>query len=179
MDNKLFNVNGMSFYQLKKTIELILLDEYVEEGIKKRFGGSGIRGYRISQKKGIILYWNFDDKLEKKGVLPIENIITNEVLEKHNSTKELRKYKLEKLKDIKITIPINLLVISIWEWLKTININEFELCDWEGNIDHDGFNEKGFRVYVENWGHIKNEDDITIDHYTSFAVKPIYCWYGK
>ena len=62
MDNKLFNVNGRSFLQFKRTLELILTDEYEEEGKERVFGfsGSGIRGFRITKKKGIILYWHLD-----------------------------------------------------------------------------------------------------------------------
>ncbi len=66
----------------------------------------------------------------------------------------------------------------IWEWLQTPEARSVELGDWEGDIDTDGSTERGFRVYTESWGHIK-ESEHTIDHYTLGAVKSVYCWYGK
>lgn len=180
MDNKLFNVNGKSFYQFKKTLDLILTDEYEEEGVQKRFGviGSGIRGYRITPKKGIILYWYIDnDRLIEKRVKPIE-----ELVEKYDILpKKLRKHKLEKLENKRVTLPIDILTDTLWSCLNDAqdNIDDFEMEDWEENLDHDGSNNKGFRIYVDKWGHIEEDHGMTIDHYTSLAIKPIYCWHGK
>lgn len=47
------------------------------------------------------------------------------------------------------------------------------LEQWEEDIDHDGHNGAGWRVYVENWGHVGNEP------YALCAVKPVFLWYGK
>ena len=79
MDNKLFNVNGRTLYQFKKTIELMVIDEYYEEnGLKNPWvvPGSGVRGYKIDRKKGLILYWCVD---ELKGIKPIEELVDNEL----------------------------------------------------------------------------------------------------
>ena len=44
---------------------------------------------------------------------------------------------------------------------------------WDDNLDHDGNNSRGWRVYVEEWGHIGN-------HYgTVCAIRPTYLWHGK
>lgn len=48
---------------------------------------------------------------------------------------------------------------------------EFE--DWDKDLDHDGSNGKGWRVYCENWGHIDSESSAFI------AIKPAYMWFGK
>ncbi len=39
--------------------------------------------------------------------------------------------------------------------------------------DHDGDNEKGFRVFNESWGHVFGEWEAFI------AIKPIWAMYGK
>jgi len=36
-----------------------------------------------------------------------------------------------------------------------------------------GDNEKGWRVYCEDWGKIDSDD------YAFLAIKPAYIWYGK
>lgn len=41
------------------------------------------------------------------------------------------------------------------------------------------FNELGWRLYVDKWGHVEEENGMTIDHYSIAAFKPAYCWYGK
>ncbi|WCK57542.1 hypothetical protein PP175_26110 (plasmid) [Aneurinibacillus sp. Ricciae_BoGa-3] len=48
-----------------------------------------------------------------------------------------------------------------------------ELDKWDKNLNHDGSNAKGWRVYTEDWGHV-NED-----HYAFLAITPAYMWYGK
>ena len=37
----------------------------------------------------------------------------------------------------------------------TKEAKQVPLCDWEGDIDHDGCNVKGRRVYLEDWGTLK------------------------
>ncbi len=70
-------------------------------------------------------------------------------------------------------------IFALWEWLQTTK-EEFELDKWEDNIeDSDVSTSKGFRVYTEDWGHICDDSGMTINHYTKFALKPIYTWYGK
>lgn len=46
-------------------------------------------------------------------------------------------------------------------------------ADYGTEPDHDGDNEKGFRLYCEGWGHVNND-------YSAFAaVKPAWAMYGK
>lgn len=55
-----------------------------------------------------------------------------------------------------------------WGWLQNQPDKAYkDFCD------HDGDNEKGFRVYNEDWGHVANS------HYAFAAVLPIWAWYGK
>ncbi|MGE4297018.1 MAG: hypothetical protein AB7E47_03225 [Desulfovibrionaceae bacterium] len=44
---------------------------------------------------------------------------------------------------------------------------------WDANHDHDGSNGKGWRAYVEDWGHVDG------NRYTICAIKPAFVWYGK
>lgn len=50
---------------------------------------------------------------------------------------------------------------------------EVEMKDWDADYDHDGDNEPGWRVFVEDWGHVDNE------HSAICAIKPAMMWYGK
>ena len=61
----------------------------------------------------------------------------------------------------------------VWKWLKSDESRTVELESWERDLDHDGHNTIGWRVYVEDWGHVNNRWGILC------AVKPIYLWYGK
>lgn len=177
MDNKIFSVNGKSFYQFKTTLQLLLMDEYDNEDQSNRFGviGSGIRGYKIDKKKGIILYWHLSD-----GVENVNNLLTLKTSK--NIDKSLRKYKLDLLNDeikSRITMPLDLLTYVLWELLQNFDDDEIEHSEWEKNFeDVDISFDKGFKIYTEDWGHIKVTSH-TIDHYTKGAIKPVWCWYGK
>jgi hypothetical protein len=66
-----------------------------------------------------------------------------------------------------------------WAWLNSKEGQEFKPIDeWDTDTDHDGSNERGWRVYVESWGHIRDGKN-SIDHYSICAIVPAYCWYGK
>lgn len=67
----------------------------------------------------------------------------------------------------------NALLEMIWEWLKSEEADTIELPDWDEDLDHDGHNRKGWRVYCEGWGYV---DDSS---YAICAVKPAYMWIGK
>jgi len=179
MDNKIFNVNGRSYEQFKRTINLILIDEYTITPRVWGIIGSGIRGYKINKNKGIILYWHLE---KEEDIFPIENLITNEIVEKYSLSKALRKFKLDQLNnDIKkrLSIPEEILIPILWEWVMNYDGEiVYDEDGWEQDLQHDGSNNKGFRVYVEDWGKIST-GRYTSETYSSFAVKPVYCWYGK
>lgn len=61
----------------------------------------------------------------------------------------------------------------IFKWLQGEEAESMELDGWDRNADHDGHNEKGFRVYCEDWGHVNGRWGCYA------AVTPAYCWYGK
>lgn len=52
-----------------------------------------------------------------------------------------------------------------WNWLATVERGP--------QLDHDGDNEEGWRVYCEAWGHVGSSS------YAFVAVQPIWAMYGK
>ncbi len=181
MDNKVFNVNGESFEQFELTLKLLLMDQY-ESNIEKfdvnsYWGriGTNVVAYRFSDKKGLILYSHIDDNLKSRGIKSIDELIVPFV--KKQFTQSLRKYKLALLNDkikIRVGIPFDLLLYSLWYWLKNFkDWDKLQLSDWDVNLDHDGSNSKGFRIYTEDWGRVNDET------YSLGAIKPVYTWYRK
>lgn len=72
-------------------------------------------------------------------------------------------------------VPLNYSQIAdiAWEWLNTQEAKLVPCEGWDANAEHDGDNEKGWRVYCEDWGHV-DSDNLAI-----VAIKPAYLWYGK
>ncbi len=56
----------------------------------------------------------------------------------------------------------------VWSWLQ-----EQPKEKYRAELDHDGSNGRGFRIYNEYWGHIGDS------HYAILAVLPVWAWYGK
>ena len=61
----------------------------------------------------------------------------------------------------------------IWEWLKSDQAKSVPLLDWDADIDQDGHNSRGWRVYCGNWGHIGSIQ------YAITAIQPAMLWHGK
>lgn len=49
-------------------------------------------------------------------------------------------------------IEVDELVDLLWEWLSSDEADTVEPADWEDDLDHDGDNENGWRLYTEEWG---------------------------
>lgn len=60
-----------------------------------------------------------------------------------------------------------------FEWLDSEEARNMECKDWDADSDHDGHNGYGWRVYVEDWGHVGGS------HCALCAVRPAHVWYGK
>lgn len=60
-----------------------------------------------------------------------------------------------------------------YAWIHSSEAKKIKLSGWDEDTDHDGSNDLGWRLYLEDWGHIGNE------RYGLFALIPSYCWYGK
>lgn len=109
-----------------------------------------VRGWYFLKNKGLVLSWS-DDKTK---AIPFTN--------RMGQPSEVS--------------PSELIDI-LWDWLQTDEAKTVELGSWEEELDHDGSNELGWRLYTEDWGHIKNGHDT--DHYSIAAFKPCWLWYGK
>lgn len=59
------------------------------------------------------------------------------------------------------------------EWLKSPEAKQMPVTGWDADSDHDGHNSLGWRVYVEDWGHVAGSSCAIA------AVKPAYLWHGK
>lgn len=62
----------------------------------------------------------------------------------------------------------------LWAWLNDPEeAKQVKLTQWDVDADHDGSNGSGWRVYVEDWGHVGHNS------YAICAVKPVFLWFGK
>jgi hypothetical protein len=60
-----------------------------------------------------------------------------------------------------------------WQWLQTDEAKKMECTGWDRDADHDGSNSLGWRVFVEDWGHVAGS------FYAIAAVRPAFMWHGK
>lgn len=71
-----------------------------------------------------------------------------------------------------IPLPCEMTVEAVsafaWAWLESRPDEEYH-----EELDHDGSNGRGWRVYNEAWNRVGSEWQ------TSFAVLPVWIWYGK
>jgi hypothetical protein len=61
----------------------------------------------------------------------------------------------------------------VWAWLQSDEAAKTEMEGWDKDMDHDGHNTMGWRVFVEDWGHVDHEWGAIC------AIKPAYMWHGK
>lgn len=120
-------------------------DEQLLAALKLIFAQSGCKaeGWSYSKKYGLILYWHCGDSQDK---------------EIHQFPAPMTAERV---------FPV------VKEWLGSKDAAEVECVGEDANLDHDGHNEKGWRVYCEYWGHVADSS------YAFCAIKPVYCWYGK
>lgn len=155
MDNSLFKVNGSlkkqdSFDFLRSTVELIL----------RQAGFNGQNrvlpsGYSFSKEKGLVFYCHKPSSL-KKGVEYVPFSLMPGQTEFHG-------------------LSIDDTTQAIRSWFKSPQVNEVNIKDddWLCDFAHDGHNEPGFLIYVEDWGKVDGSDAAL------FGVKPCYLWHGK
>jgi hypothetical protein len=61
----------------------------------------------------------------------------------------------------------------VLSWLKSDGAKAVESTGWDADMDHDGHNSLGWRVFCEDWGHVGGSSSAIC------AVKPAYMWHGK
>lgn len=111
-----------------------------------------VKGWYYSQKKGLILTWLVDNKYRATAFT-----------DRMGKPSEIGEKELVDL---------------LWDWLSTDEAKEVVCENWDADTDHDGDNVKGWRLYTDEWGCIK-ETEHTLDHYSIAAFKPAWLWYGK
>lgn len=106
-----------------------------------------VEGYRIDKKAGAILLWHVDEKDPEH---------------------------------IKFPSPLKAEVAAsiVYGWVMSeaaLIVPEKDM--WDKDSEHDGSNARGWRAYVNDWGHIDLLQGT--ERYGIIAVKPAYIWYGK
>ena len=118
------------------------------------YGGQRkVSGYYFSKKKGLVLtQYNTDGK-----TVPFTNRM-----------------------GVPTPMTASELTELLYDWLESPDANDVILDDFERDYDDDDVStELGWRLYTEQWGHILEDNDMTLDHSSIAAFKPIFCWYGK
>ena len=149
MDNKIFNVNGITKDQLHLAVKLLLMDEYSEKISKK------VSGWYFSPKKGFVLTWYVGDN--QKKAIPFTN-------------------RMGQPEAIGVDELVDLL--WDWldsDEAKSVELDGWD----KKFTDSDVSNSAGWRLYTDEWGHVNNPDGHTIDHYSIAAFTKAYMWYGK
>ena len=113
-----------------------------------------VAGWYFTKKKGLVLTWTLAET-------------------RHNPTPFTNR--MGQPEDIKEDELTDLL----WEWLSSDEAKEVEQDGWDKDLkDSDVSMGDGWRLYTEEWGHVK-ESEHTIDHYSLAAFKKVHLWYGK
>ena len=100
-------------------------------------------GWKSDKEKGLILFWHYDEK-PSSNMAPFPAPMTaSEVMP------------------------------TVLAYLRSEEAEKVKLDGWEEDADHDGHNGAGWRVYLEDWGHIDHSP------YAICAIKRIFVWYGK
>jgi hypothetical protein len=104
---------------------------------------STAEGWKITPEKGLILYWMVDPKQDT----------------------DVTKFPVPMGSDNLMGI-----VKAFLESEDTWKTAEF--VEWDKDLQHDGSNGRGWRVYTEDWGHVGSSRAF-------LAITPAYMWYGK
>lgn len=112
---------------------------------------TSVCSWSFSKEKGLILYWH--------------------------TSKDITAFtdKWGKATSLTIEEVVNML----WEWLESDEAKNFvQTGAWDINMQHDGSNTRGWRLYAEDWGKVNQPTGGGIS-YSICAFIPVYLWYGK
>lgn len=79
-------------------------------------------------------------------------------------------------KENKFPVPVapSSIIDMVWDWLKTDEAKKIPHENaWDSDHQHDGDNGIGWRVFVEDWGHVDGKWGVVA------CIKPAFMWYGK
>jgi hypothetical protein len=119
------------------------------------YGEIFIQGWYISPKKGFVLVSSITDE-DKTKVNPFTDRL-----------------------GIPSSVNAHELLDILWNWLSCEESNTIECEEWDKDIDQDGVNMLGWRLYTEDWGCIHGDEYDNLQQFSLFAFKPAYIWYGK
>lgn len=149
MDNRIFNVNGKGEDMLRATLELAFAQKYC--GWTTVNATSIAEGWCVSEQHGLILLWHC-----RENDPGITDII------------------IPKVHKFLVPLTASEVTPTVWKWLDQKETwKNTKFMDWDIKSDHDGSSEKGWRVWVGDWGKVGDE------LYTICAVRPSYLWLGK
>lgn len=61
----------------------------------------------------------------------------------------------------------------VLSYLESEKAGDVVLKGWDKDVNHDGHNTPGWRVYCEDWGHVDSRWEAIV------AITPAYMWHGK
>lgn len=149
-DNVVFNVNGQSKGDLISAVKLAL-------SIRDR--NLKTVAFRYIKGRGLVFFWSVPK--EKDTIELMQGMNPEQAAEYAWAW-------LEKSPDAKAEL----------ESLAEINEDDdseesIANSHWDRDSDHDGHNSVGWRVFVEDWGHVAGQWS------ASLCVKPVFVWHGK
>lgn len=149
-DNLVFNVNGQSKEDFISAVKLVL---------SIRGGNSKTVAFRYVKGRGLVFFWSVPkekDTIELMREMNPEKAAEYAWAWLHNSPDA--KAEIEALSGI-----------------DEDDDSEESIANshWDRDLDHDGHNTVGWRVFVEDWG------DVAGQWSASLCVKPVFVWHGK
>ena len=142
-DNKLFSVNGRTFTMLADAIKLVFA---------QRGDHTKAVAWKMTPDHGLIIFWHHDPQ-HPNGATPFPTAM-----------------------DAEQVLPTVVGFLETYRKGKPYELAQLPVIkhqQWEAYGDHDGSNEAGWRVFVEDWGHVGDSSSAIC------AIKPVALWLGK
>ena len=140
--------------------------EHFDAAMKMAFssapGGTAV-AIAVHSKIGLVLYWHAEKPARLKQQVPWSSQHTGE---QRAEMERLAEAEAVAVAPLPFPLTATAAADYVWHWLTTA-------AGYGRAPDHDGDNEKGWRVYNEQWGHVAG------NHYAFVAVQPVWAMYGK
>jgi hypothetical protein len=156
--NPRFNVTGQEEDGLAATLALwgtINLSSYQIAKVKSPLD---FKGYRLDPYLGMVL---FQYEIENTKMIPFP-------FDEGKYPERLASFFYNYLKSDKSKVSIPEKPVGLLDYYADFRA-DFPL---DVDEDHDGHNERGWRVSTGRWGHVLNYDE-------AIFIRPIHIWYGK
>lgn len=165
MDNARFNITGKGQKELEEVLELVFRREFDWPKVhpKQNEGYGFFTGYRLHTHLGFLLH---------RYAIDHNDTVTQKFpFEEGKSPRALGGFIMNYLgsaaaKVIDPKVPTEGLAYDEYEKYRA----DF---NWDKDMDHDGHNSSGWRVYTGPWGQVDGNYRIP------YAIRPIFAWHGK